>query len=120
MGRSLTRFWDHLEALDAIIVRHINVTAEIGGGLAVLVEFTALDPTAPMTLRLNLGEADLLAGAKRYRQWLVEQGLYEPLADKLQRSDGPYKIESVLVVGGGSTAQASRVPVAASNWSRWH
>ncbi|WP_156421861.1 dockerin type I repeat-containing protein [Paucibacter sp. KCTC 42545] len=41
------------------------------------------------------------------------------LADKLQRSDGPYRIESVLVVGGGSTAQASRVPVAASAISRW-
>mgnify|MGYP003606626615 FL=1 len=54
-------------------------------GLSLHHEFTALDPTAPMTLRLNLGEADLLAGAKRYRQWLVEQGLYEPLADKLQR-----------------------------------
>lgn len=54
-------------------------------GLSVRHEFTALDPAAPMTLRLNLGEADLLAGAKRYRQWLVEQGLYEPLAEKLQR-----------------------------------
>ena len=54
-------------------------------GLSLRHEFTALDPSAPMTLRLNLGEADMLAGAKRYRQWLVEQGLYEPLADKLQR-----------------------------------
>ncbi|NMX67670.1 glycoside hydrolase [Pseudomonas sp. WS 5111] len=54
-------------------------------GLTLRHEFTALDPGAPMTLRLNLGEADLLAGAKRYRQWLVEQGLYEPLAQKLQR-----------------------------------
>ncbi|WP_197411339.1 hypothetical protein, partial [Colwellia sp. TT2012] len=54
-------------------------------GLSVRHEFTALDPAAPMTLRLNLGEADLLAGAKRYRQWLVEQELYEPLAEKLQR-----------------------------------
>ncbi len=54
-------------------------------GLSVRHEFTALDPAAPMSLRLNLGEADLLAGAKRYRQWLVEQELYEPLAEKLQR-----------------------------------
>lgn len=54
-------------------------------GLSLRHEFTALDPTAPMTLRLNLGEADLLAGAKRYRQWLIEQGRYEPLADKLQQ-----------------------------------
>lgn len=40
-------------------------------------------------------------------------------ADKLQRSDGPYRIESVLVVGGGSTAQASRIPVGGSSLSRW-
>ncbi|MBB4844964.1 hypothetical protein HNP55_003510 [Paucibacter oligotrophus] len=41
------------------------------------------------------------------------------MADKLQRSDGPYRIESVLVVGGGSTAQASRIPVGGSSLSRW-
>lgn len=59
-----------------------------GNGLALLAshEFTALQPTAPMTLRLHLGDADPLAGAKRYRQWLVEQGRYEPLADKLRQT----------------------------------
>ena len=38
-----------------------------GKGLALSVahEFTRLDPTAPMTLRLHLGDADPLAGAKR-------------------------------------------------------
>ena len=55
-------------------------------GLSVSHEFTALDPAAPMTLLLHLGDADPLAGAKRYRQWLVEQGRYEPLADKLQQT----------------------------------
>lgn len=54
--------------------------------LSVTHEFTALDPTAPMTLLLHLGEADPLAGAKRYRQWLVEQGRYEPLVDKLKQT----------------------------------
>ena len=49
-------------------------------------EFTSLDPDAPMTLRLHLGDGDPLAGAKRYRQWLVEQGRYEPLADKLRQT----------------------------------
>ncbi|MBT2370859.1 glycoside hydrolase [Pseudomonas fluorescens] len=55
-------------------------------------EFTALDPTAPMTLRLHLGDADLLAGAKRYQQWLVEQGQYEPLADKLRQTPDAEKL----------------------------
>ncbi|MGU9859201.1 glycoside hydrolase [Pseudomonas sp. LF245] len=54
--------------------------------LSVAHEFTALDPAAPMTLMLHLGDADPLASAKRYRQWLVEQGRYEPLADKLQQT----------------------------------
>lgn len=42
------------------------------------------------------------------------------LADRLQRSDGPFTIDSVLVVGSGNrSAQASRVPVLASDFSRW-
>ncbi|TVT91625.1 glycoside hydrolase [Pseudomonas sp. RGB] len=65
-----------------------------GNGLALLAshEFTALQPTAPMTLRLHLGDADPLAGAKRYRQWLVEQGRYEPLADKLRQTPEAEKL----------------------------
>ncbi|MGY2364868.1 glycoside hydrolase [Pseudomonas azotoformans] len=55
-------------------------------------EFTSLDPDAPMTLRLHLGDGDPLAGAKRYRQWLVEQGRYEPLADKLRRTPEAQKL----------------------------
>jgi hypothetical protein len=42
------------------------------------------------------------------------------LADRLQLSDGPFTIDSVLVVGSGNrSAQASRVPVASSDFSRW-
>jgi Dockerin type I domain len=42
------------------------------------------------------------------------------LADRLQVSDGPFTIDSVLVVGSGNrSAQASRVPVTASDFSRW-
>lgn len=41
------------------------------------------------------------------------------LADRLQTADGPFSVESVLVVGAGTSAQASRVPVAASTLSRW-
>ncbi|MDE2368303.1 MAG: dockerin type I repeat-containing protein [Burkholderiales bacterium] len=40
-------------------------------------------------------------------------------AAMLQVSDGPFNVESVLVVGAGNSAQASRVPVAASGYSRW-
>nr|WP_315418286.1 glycoside hydrolase [uncultured Pseudomonas sp.] len=63
-----------------------------GMALSVAHEFTALDPDAPMTLLLHLGEADPLAGAKRYRQWLVEQGRYEPLADKLRNTPEAEKL----------------------------
>lgn len=41
------------------------------------------------------------------------------LADRLQKSDGPFSIDSVLVVRGSTTAQASRVAVPGSNFSRW-
>ncbi|NMX79808.1 MULTISPECIES: glycoside hydrolase [Pseudomonas] len=65
-----------------------------GNGLALSAahEFTPLAPDAPMTLRLSLGDADPLAGAKRYRQWLVEQGRYEPLADKLRQTPEAQKL----------------------------
>ena len=65
-----------------------------GEGLALSLahEFTRLEPSAPMTLRLHLGAADPLAGAKRYRQWLVEQGRYEPLLDKLRQTPEAEKL----------------------------
>ena len=63
-----------------------------GLGLALAHEFTALAPNTPMTLRLYLGDADPLAGAKRYRQWLVEQGRYETLDDKLQQTPEAQKL----------------------------
>ncbi|MFP5499296.1 hypothetical protein HX807_05750 [Pseudomonas sp. D8002] len=65
-----------------------------GKGLALSAfhEFTTLDPAAPMTVLLHLGESDPLAGAKRYHQWLVEQGLFEPLADKLRQTPEAEKL----------------------------
>ena len=65
-----------------------------GKGLALSVahDFTRLDPSAPMTLRLHLGNADPLAGAKHYRQWLVQQGRYEPLSDKLRQTPEAEKL----------------------------
>ena len=44
--------------------------------------FTSLDSQTPMTLRLSLGDADPLAGARRYRQWLIENGRYQTLEQK--------------------------------------
>ncbi|WP_219272065.1 glycoside hydrolase [Pseudomonas sp. Xaverov 83] len=65
-----------------------------GKGLAMSAfhEFTTLDPAAPMTVLLHLGESDPLAGAKRYHQWLVEQGLFEPLEDKLRQTPEAEKL----------------------------
>jgi len=72
---------------------HLQWQAEGAGlGLALAHEFTALAPNTPMTLRLYLGDADPLAGAKRYRQWLVEQGRYETLDDKLQQTPEAQKL----------------------------
>lgn len=63
-----------------------------GMALSLAHEFTSLEPSTPMTLLLHLGAADPLAGAKRYRQWLVEQGRYEPLADKLRQTPDAEKL----------------------------
>lgn len=51
--------------------------------LAARHEFTSLEPGTPLTFTLSLGDADPLASAKRYRQWLIDNGQYEPLSDKL-------------------------------------
>ncbi|HEY4294096.1 glycoside hydrolase [Luteibacter sp.] len=49
--------------------------------------FTPLTVHDPVTLILHLDrdESDLLAGARRYRRWLVDNGRFEPMADKLER-----------------------------------
>lgn len=55
-------------------------------------EFTSLDPSAPMTFRLLLGDADPLFGARHYRQWLIETGRYQPLDDKLKQTPEARKL----------------------------
>lgn len=55
-------------------------------------EFTSLKPHAPMTFRLYLGEGDALAGARRYRQWLIANGRYETLDDKLAKTPEAHKL----------------------------
>ncbi|AGR68549.1 glycoside hydrolase [Burkholderia pseudomallei] len=59
-----------------------------GDGIALSLshDFTKLDPHSPMTLILHLGEADPLAGAKRYRDWLIAEGKYETLSGKIAKA----------------------------------
>ena len=54
--------------------------------------FTALEPSTPLIFTLSLGDADPLAGAKRYRQWLIDNGQYEPLSDKLLKTPEAKKL----------------------------
>lgn len=60
--------------------------------LAVRHTFTALEPGTPLTFTLSLGDADPLAGAKHYRQWLIDNGQYEPLSDKLLKTPEAKKL----------------------------
>ncbi|WP_160105395.1 glycoside hydrolase [Pseudomonas izuensis] len=55
-------------------------------------QFTSLEPHAPLTFKLFFGDADLLAGAKRYRQWLVNNGQYETLSSKLLKTPEAKKL----------------------------
>lgn len=55
-------------------------------GLSARHEFTALDLSTPMTFRLSLDAADPLAGASRYRQWLIDNGDYQTLESKFEKT----------------------------------
>lgn len=55
-------------------------------GLSARHRFTSLEPSKPLTFSLFLGAADPLAGARRYKQWLVDKGQYETLRDKLNKT----------------------------------
>lgn len=57
-----------------------------GVALSLSHRYASLAPQVPMTLVLHLGGADPLAGAKRYREWLVSEGAYESLASKIART----------------------------------
>ncbi|SFS08358.1 Glycosyl hydrolases related to GH101 family, GHL1-GHL3 [Dyella sp. OK004] len=65
----------------------LKFTAD-GDALAIAAshQFTRLDPGTPLTLLLHLGDADPLAGAKRYRQWLIDTGRFESLESKLVKT----------------------------------
>ncbi|WP_426232757.1 glycoside hydrolase [Pseudomonas sp. TWP3-2] len=55
-------------------------------------QFTSLQPSTPLTFSLFLGEADPLAGAKRYRQWLIDHGRYETLSSKFEKTPEAKKL----------------------------
>lgn len=63
-------------------------------GLAISLkhQFTRLAPETPMRLRLHLGGNDLLAGAKRYRRHLMEEGSFRSLADKIRATPSASKL----------------------------
>ncbi|MFJ2537254.1 MULTISPECIES: glycoside hydrolase [unclassified Pseudomonas] len=60
--------------------------------LAARHQFTALAPSTPLTFSLYLGAAEPLAGAKRYRQWLIDNGRYETLNSKLEKTPQASKL----------------------------
>ncbi len=45
-----------------------------------------------MTFRLYLGDADPLSSARRYRQWLIENGAYQTQDDKLKETPQARKL----------------------------
>ncbi len=55
-----------------------------GVALTLAHRFSGEGPLAPMTMMLHLGPSDPLAGASRYRQWRIAEGLQEPLAEKIR------------------------------------
>ncbi|WLH35906.1 glycoside hydrolase [Pseudomonas sp. FP2196] len=60
--------------------------------LAARHQFTSLAPSTPLTFSLFLGDADPLAGAKRYRQWLIDNGRFETLSSKLEKTPQARKL----------------------------
>lgn len=66
---------------------------EVAGGLAMSLhhEFTRLSPGTPMAIKLHLGDT-LLSGAQRYRSFLIAEGQYQTLADKIRVTPGTEKL----------------------------
>ena len=76
--------------------------------------FTSLAPSTPMDLILHLGE-DMTAGARRYRQYLIDTGVYAPLADKIAATPEGAKLigaTHVYLWGNGLVGEADVV-----NWA---
>ncbi|MDR6100190.1 hypothetical protein QE369_000368 [Agrobacterium larrymoorei] len=63
---------------------NVRLTRDDGGiAIAFTHDFTSLDFKTPMTMLLHLGDADPLAGSKRYREWLISEGRFETLKSKI-------------------------------------
>ncbi|MEC5163891.1 hypothetical protein RCH08_005078 [Janthinobacterium sp. CG_S6] len=80
-----------------------------GVSFALSHEFVSLAPAAPMTLILHLNGPDALAGARRYRDWLVAEGKFETLKEKVGRSPEGARLfgaAHVYLWGGGLLAPA--------------
>jgi Glycosyl hydrolases related to GH101 family, GH129 len=70
--------------------------------------FSPLAVDTPLEFILHLGDADPLAGAKRYRQWLIDQGRFEPLSAKIAATPATAKLlgaSHVYLWGGGLLAE---------------
>jgi hypothetical protein len=76
-----------------------------GHGLAVSLrhEFSKLDPNQPMTMILHRSGDDMLAGARRYRRWLIDHGKFENLTGKIARHPATGKLlgASHVYLSGG-------------------
>lgn len=72
---------------------HLAFAAQ-GQGLALTLshDFNALNQNQPFTLLLRLGDDNPLSGAQRYRQWLVSEGRYQTLEDKIRRQPETAKL----------------------------
>lgn len=60
--------------------------------LSVRHQFTSLKPSTALTFSLFLGDAEPLAGAKRYRQWLIDTGRHESLSNKFEKTPASRKL----------------------------
>lgn len=66
-------------------------------------QFSTLDPGQPMTMILHRADDDMLAGARRYRRWLIDHGKFEDLAGKMARNPAVGKLvgASHVYLSGG-------------------
>ncbi len=81
--------------LNWLLTNPFNNTLTFSGerDLKVSHEFTPLNLDEPFTTLLNLGDADLLASAKRYRKHLKEEQKFISLAEKIKKVPDTAKLE---------------------------
>jgi hypothetical protein len=70
--------------------------------------FSPLATATPLVIMLHLAGDDPLAGAKRYRQWLIDQDRFEPLSAKIAATPDTAKLPGashLYLWGGGLLAE---------------